>query len=412
MKLLIVTQYFWPETFIINDLALTLARQGHDVVVATGKPNYPDGKIFDGYTAGGAQIERFGDHITVVRAPMRPRGGGGAINLLRNYVSFAMGGALWFPWLLRGYEFDAIVSFVPSPISGAIPAIAVKWVKGAHLAVWVQDLWPETLEATGYVRSRAVMRAVAGVVRAIYAATDTVLVQSRAFVAPVAKRARRDKIVYFPNSVRDPVSNEIPELPRRELAELLTGHFCVLFGGNVGSAQAIETIVEAAQRLRDLDDVRIVIVGSGSLSQWLEETIASRGLTNVVPVGRVPMSVMPAFYERAAALLVTLKDHEILSYTVPSKLQAYLASGRPIIAALNGEGARIVEEAGAGLTCAAEDPAALASCIRTLYGSTVTERERMGRAGRNYFLEHFDMERQAERLVELLERRIASGARA
>jgi glycosyltransferase involved in cell wall biosynthesis len=412
MKLLIVTQYFWPESFIINDLAATLARQGHSVTVATGKPNYPAGSIFDGYEEAGAQTEVFGDGITVVRAPMRTRRTGRFLNLLMNYASFAWSGLWWFPRLLHGREFDAIVAFMPSPITGAIPAILLKWTKKAHLAVWIQDLWPESLEATGYIRNRVALSAVGLMVRAIYGGADTLLVQSRAFIAPVAKRARRDKIVYYPNSVTAPAATEAASPLPAEVAELLQRNFCVVFAGNVGTAQAVETMVEAADLLRDLGDVRIVIVGSGSMSEWAARTVAERGLANVVLLGRFPATSMPEFYRQAAALLVTLKGHEILSYTVPSKVQSYLAAGRPIIAALNGEGARIVGEARAGLSCNAEDPDALAACVRALYQMPDAERARMGSAGRDYFLEHFDMERQAECLTELLKQRIAVVRRA
>lgn len=409
MKILIFSQYFWPEPFIINDLTRTLRDLGHDVVVATGKPNYPDGDVFEGYSADGVQTELFDGNIPVVRVPLRPRGRGGALNLFRNYVSFVLSGWRWFPSLLKGRSFDAILVFAVSPLLMVIPAIRLRRRTSAHLAVWVQDLWPESLAATGYVRNRLALGAVGMVVRAIYARTDTLLVQSQAFVAPVSRYADRDKIVCYANSMR---ADETPAVPAEaipsSLMDTLAQYFCVVFAGNVGTAQSPETLVDAARLVGDLPDVRLVVVGSGSMLDWLSRQKVEHGLDNLVLTGRFPMAAIPAIYAQAACLLVTLRDEEIYSFTVPAKVQAYLAAGRPIIASVNGEAARIVTEARAGVTCPADDAPAVARAIRALHGMTSSERADMGASGRRYFLEHFEMRRQAAELVTILEGRIAS----
>lgn len=410
MKLLIVSQYFWPETFIINGLARTLAQQGHELVVVTGKPNYPEGAIHEGYQRAGVVRERFAEQVEVIRVPLRPRMSGGALNILRNYASFVFSGLLRFPWLLRGRAFDGILVFAPSPITAVIPAIVLKYSKRAHLALWVQDLWPESLLATGFVKNRQALRAVGLMVRGLYACCDTLLLQSQAFVAPVRNYAPARKLVYYPNPVDPAFFQQVPGASLPQALETLMGaHFCVVFAGNLGTAQALECIVEAARLLLDVPAVRVLLVGSGSRSKWLKQQIAAAGLDNLVMAGRYPVEVMPALFQRADALLVTLKDDEIFAQTIPSKVQAYLAAGRPLIAALNGEGARVVEEAQAGLTCAAEDAEALAGRIRQLYVLTAAERASMGQAGRAYALEHFEMGRQAMKLVEILKLRIAQG---
>lgn len=168
MRILVLSQYFYPESFIINNIVSKLVEQGHDVTVATGKPNYPDGDVFDGYTAKGVQHDTFQEVVDVVRVPLWPRGRGGAKNLVLNYLSFMFTGLACFPWLLRKRQFDAILVFAPSPITQAIPAILLKWLKGAKLALWVQDLWPESLSATGFVKNRHALRAIGWMVRAIY----------------------------------------------------------------------------------------------------------------------------------------------------------------------------------------------------------------------------------------------------
>lgn len=414
MKILVVSQYFSPENFIINDLVRQLISQGHIVTVATGKPNYPDGNIFPGYRKGGVDRDFFAGLVEVIRVPLWPRGSGGASSLILNYFSFVLSGLLLFPCLLRQRDFDTILVFAPSPITQVIPAIFLKWIKRTQLAVWVQDLWPESLSATGFIRNRLALRIIGWLVRGIYACTDTLLVQSKAFIAPVARYARRDKIVYYPNSYQD--SSQQPAACTQVPAELLVqleGNFCLVFAGNLGTAQSVETLVQASENLKHLPVCKLVLVGSGSMLGWLEEQKAQKGLDNLILAGRFPVEEMPQFFSRAAGLLVTLNREEIFAYTIPSKIQAYLAAGRPIIAALDGEGARIVEEAGAGLTCAAQDAAGLAHCIEQLYQMSPAERDKLGQAGRGYYLEHFEMSRQSRRLVEILESRInAGGGRA
>ncbi|MEW9902628.1 glycosyltransferase family 4 protein [Pseudomonas putida] len=403
MRILVLSQYFWPESFLINDIVRTLDEQGHSVMVATGKPNYPDGNIFSGYRARGTQREHFEESIEVVRVPLWPRGRGGAKNLILNYLSFVFSGLLLLPWMLRGRQFDAILVFAPSPVTQAIPAIALKWLKKARLALWVQDLWPESLSATGFVRNRHALRAVGWMVKAIYRCCDMLLVQSRAFVEPVSRYAAKEKIHYYPNSMNaGSVRSALDIGP--ELKTLLEQHFCVVFAGNLGTAQALDTLVQAAVELRDDPQVRIVLVGSGSRMEWLISQQQELGLNNLVLPGRFPMDTMPQIFQRSSALLVSLTDEEAFAQTIPSKIQAYLAAGRPIIAAMNGEGARVVCEAGAGMASPAEQVAPLVANIRRMKALAAIERETMGQAGRAYFDAHFEMHSQVTRLVELLER--------
>jgi glycosyltransferase involved in cell wall biosynthesis len=368
----------------------------------TGKPNYPGGTVFEGYTEAGLQVETYVDGVEILRVPLRARRRGGAMNLFLNFVSFAWSGLRHFGRLAKGREFDAILVFA-SPLTAALPAIPLKWRKRAHLALWIQDLWPESLSATGYIRSRLLLAVAGWLGRAIYACADTILVQSHAFRRPVARYAPGGNIVYYPNSVdaAATVASGADPLPA-ELVTVLESHFCVLFAGNLGTAQAVETLVEAADRVRDLERCRMVLVGAGSMVDWVRERKETLKLDNLVLAGRFPMSAMPHIYRRAGGLIVSLKDEEIFACTVPSKVQAYLAAGRPIIASLNGEGARVVTEAGAGLVCAAEDADGLARCIRVLHAMQDAERERLGNSGRAYFLEHFEMGRQTDRLLEIL----------
>lgn len=408
MRLLVISQYFSPESFVINDLVSTLRDLGHHVVVATGKPNYPDGKIFDGYAAKGVQREIFDGDIEVIRLPIRPRGRGGAASLFLNYLSFVIAGLLRLPFLLRNREFELIIVYAPSPITQAIPAILLRLQKKAHLAIWVQDLWPESLSATGFVRNRTILAAVRMMVRWIYAQADTLLAQNEAFIAPLTRYARKDKIVCFPSALRDPETSTPHDsgVPS-ELTDLLKRYFCAVFAGNIGSAQAVHALTDAASDLRDAADIRMVLIGSGSMLEWVRQRKTDCRLENLILAGRFPSGAMPEILSRSGCLVVTLKDEEIYSYTIPAKLPAYLATGVPIVAALNGEGARVVVDARAGLTCAAEDGLALAQCIRSIYRMPEVARAAMGRAGRAYFLEHYEIRKQAARMIDILSTRMA-----
>lgn len=399
MKILIVSQYFRPESFRINDIALTLKESGHEVSVLTGKPNYPDGEIFQGYRAWGCSTEDWCG-IKIYRVPLIARGNRNAIKLALNYLSFIVSGLLFAPWLLRQEKYDAILVYAPSPIFQAIPASFLGWLKHCPVALWVQDLWPESAQATGYISNPWILKLLESVVRFVYRHTDLLLIQSRAFQAPVAELAHGKPIVYYPNSVESAFYSP-PDIPLPNIAGL-AGEFAVLFAGNVGVGQAVEVIVGAAELLRDYPTINFVVLGKGSRWDWMREQVETRGLSNLHLAGRYPVETMPGLMRQAAALLVTLADQPIFAATIPSKVQAYMAVGKPILACLNGEGARIVCEANAGLAVPAEDAVALADGILRLYRMSGKEREKIGQNGRAYFREHFDHDRLVGQLVDHL----------
>jgi glycosyltransferase involved in cell wall biosynthesis len=404
MRVLLVSQYFWPETFRINEVVRSLRDAGADVTVLTGKPNYPDGVIFDGYSAWGTRREEY-QGIPVLRVPMTPRRRGSAIGLAMNYLSFVFGASVFGPWLLRGRQVDVIIVYGISPILQGIPAIVMKLFKRCPAVLWVQDLWPQSLEATGFVRNRSALKAVEWVVRAIYRFSDLLLVQSMAFIDPVAALSDRRKIAYHPNpgelafEEQDPAAAGEPPFQCRS-------SFNVLFAGNLGTVQAVDTIIDAAERLKTREDIRFVLVGSGSRADWIRGEIRRRELSNVDLPGRFPPESMPAILRAASVLLVTLARSDIFRMTVPSKVQAYLAAGKPILAALDGEGARVVSEAGAGVAVEPEDAQALADAVQRMSQLSEQELVEMGRRGRAYYHSHFAPDLLAGRLIEHLERAI------
>ncbi len=395
MRVLIVSQYFWPESFRINDIARTLQEKGVEVEVLTGKPNYPHGKVFSGYRAWGCQREDY-QGININRIPLVVRGRGG-LRLMLNYLSFIMSGLLFAPWLLRQKRFDVIFVYAPSPILQAIPAIFLGWLKGCPVVLWVQDLWPESLSATGHVKNRKVLKLVEWVVRFIYRHVDLLLVQSHAFETSVRALASDTPIIYYPNSVDDTFAQ--PAIGGLPAVVGLDQGFSVMFAGNIGTAQAVEVIVDAAALLKAHSDIHFVVLGEGSRWEWMKQEVQRRGLSNLHLPGRFPVETMPGFMQNASALLVTLADREIFKATIPSKVQAYLAAGRPILACLNGEGADLVVEAGAGLAVPAEDAQALAEAVLRLSRMPKQELDAMGERGRLYCAQHFSHNKLVDQLV-------------
>jgi glycosyltransferase involved in cell wall biosynthesis len=398
MKLLILSQYFWPEGFRINEVAKTLLEKGVEVEVLTGKPNYPQGQIYTGYRASGCHQENY-HGINLIRLPLISRGVG-AVRLVLNYCSFVLSGLIFSPWLLRNKKFDVIFIYGTSPILQAIPAFFIAWLKGCSVVLWVQDLWPESLSATGYVRNRAVLKLVEWIVSYIYRHSDLILISSKGFEGPVKALAKGKTVLYYPNSVDG--SFAVPAQIDLPIVAGFDGGFSVLFAGNVGVAQAVDVIVEAADLLKRYTDISFIVLGDGSSRAGMIEEVQRRGLDNVHLPGRFPVETMPGFMQKASVLLVTLTDKPIFALTVPNKVQAYMASGRPIIACLNGEGARLVVEAGVGLATPAEDAQGLAETILRLYRLPANERESMGMNGRKYYKDHFDHEPLIDELIQHL----------
>ncbi|HEY3515541.1 MAG TPA: glycosyltransferase family 4 protein, partial [Gammaproteobacteria bacterium] len=372
MRLLIVTQYFWPENFRINDLVTGLVERGHEIVVLTGYPNYPDGVVFPAFRADPAAFGKFGA-VRVVRVPLFPRGHGGW-RLAVNYLSFALTAATLGAWRLRGERFDAIFAYEPSPITIGIPAAVLRRLKRAPLALWVLDLWPETLQAIGAVRSPALLGAVGKLVGFIYRHCDLILAQSRSFVPQIARYLESDeRIAYFPawaeaaleNAAAEP-SAAVPSAP---------GSFSVMFAGNIGDAQDFPAILAAAELLRDRPEIRWLIVGDGRAAAWVAAEVERRELGDrFLLLGRHPLEQMPRFYAHADALLVSLRDEPVFALTLPGKLQSYLAAGVPVLAMVNGEAADVVRRSGGGLTCGAGDAAGLAAAVLKLATASPAER--------------------------------------
>lgn len=403
MRILVVTQYFWPENFRVNDLTVALVERGHEVTVLTGMPNYPGGRFFDGYGWFMPSRERW-NGMKILRCPLIPRGKGGGLRLALNYASLALSASLLGPWKCKG-DYDAIFVHEPSPITIALPALMLKRLRGTPVLLWVLDLWPESVTAAGSLRSPAVLGLISRMVRFIYRHCDRVLVQSRGFIdRVVARGASAEKVLYFP-SWAEALFTQAPDAsaPSPSLPALPDG-FRVVFAGNIGAAQDFETLLAAAEELRGEKDIHWVVVGDGRMAAWVREQIPARGLVETVHLtGSYPLEAMPPLFAQADALLVTLKRDPIFALTIPGKIQSYLACGRPIVGMLDGEGAQVLRESGAALVGASGDAKALAANVLTLHRMHREERERMGQAGRRYYNQYFERDRLMNQLEQWFE---------
>lgn len=385
MKILFVSQYFYPETFRGNDIVFDLVTKGHSVTVLTGKPNYPSGFFYKGYKFWGVQHEEI-EGAKVIRIPTIPRGKGGALRLILNYFSFIIF-SFYFARFKIDKDYDIIFVQQLSPVTMALPGIwALRRNYKAKLYLWVLDLWPESVESTSGFSNKFVLTLLDKLVVYIYSKADYILVSSKSFEKSINKRSVNKKIVYFPNWAEslyeDQEVEEDLELP------ILPNGFNIMFAGNIGEAQDFETILLAAN-LTKAENINWILIGEGRKLNWVRTQVEIHNLHNVYIFGRHPIEKMPAFFRKANLMLLTLKSSAISELTVPAKLQAYLASGKIILGAINGEANSIINENNVGLVCKSGDFKTLSENAIILRNLSIDERVRMEINSRNLYYEKF-----------------------
>lgn len=401
MRILIVSQYFWPETFRINDLVKELVERGHNVSVLTGKPNYPQGKIYKGYGLfSHNRDEYFGAKI--YRVPLIPRGKGTGMQLVFNYLSYVVSASTFVAFNRK--KFDVSLTFAISPITQMYPALLHKKLYGSRAYLWVQDLWPESVAAAGKMDSSAILKGLTKMVRSIYKKSDGVLVQSEAFIPSVLQKGvLPDKVHYIPNWAED-IFTKTVEKNSNKYREIIPKGFVVMFAGNMGEAQDFDSIVNAAERTRHIHDIKWVIVGDGRKREWVETEIKKRNLSDTFfLLGRYPLEEMPYFFSLADIMLLTLKDEHIFSLTIPSKVQSYLAFGKPIASMINGIGNKVINVANCGYTANAGDEVTLAENIIKAYNAPEETLVELGLNGRAYYMKEFDKGAIIDKLERVFE---------
>lgn len=380
MRILIICQWYLPEpAHIIHELAQTLADSGHDITALTGFPNYPTGKIYPGYKLRPWQKEKI-DDVQVVRVPLYPEHSRSGILRALYYISFALSASILGVWLIR--KPDIIFVYHP-PLTVAIPAWILSRLWRIPFVYQVQDMWPESLAATGMLNNKTALDYVRRAADIVYRKAKLIYVISPGFRKNLLSKDVPDskiKVVsnwvdtdfYYPAERDEDLARELD----------LDGRFNIMFAGNIGEAQGLETVIEAAKLVRDLPKIQFVLVGDGTARPMLEQMIADHALTNVLLLGRYPADKMSTLYALSDVLLIHLKNNPLFRITIPHKTFSYMASGKPIIAALAGDAADVVTSAGCGLSCNAEDPIAVAELARQFYNMPQGKRIRIGELGR------------------------------
>ena len=388
MKILIITQYFYPENFRINDLVFSLKKKGYDVEVLTGKPNYPIGTYYKGYSWDSRSFEVINE-VSVHRTNLFLRGKGGGLRLIINYISFIFFGFFRLS-KLKGH-FDKVFIYAPSPITvGLLGIIAAKKFK-CKSYLWIHDLWPESVKIAGGVNNKLILGIVDWMTRFIYAKTDILLIQSPFFKKYLEKqKVDLNKVIYYPYYAEDFYK---PVIPSNKIVTQFPKGFNLLFAGNIGNAQSFDTIVGAINLIKERD-INVIILGDGRDKERIKTKIESLKLSHKFYfLGTHASELMPEYFAAANALLITLKKAEIFSYTIPGKLQSYLACGKPIIGALDGIGKQIIEDSNCGLSADADDIIGLSENIIKMNKMSSKELVTFGKNGLDYFNNHFNKEK-------------------
>lgn len=396
MRILLVTNHFYPEEFKCNSMAFELQRRGHEVTVLTGIPDYPKGEYFEGYGVFKRRREKV-NGVKVIRAYIFPRGKAGKIRLVLNYISITLSQAFDAFFLGLFKRFDRVLVYESSPVMVGIAAGIVSRMQRIPMLFWCTDLWPESLSAAGGISNPAVIGYFTRMVKKIYKNSSRILITSEGFRQSIEEKGDfADKIVYFPQWADEPADGEQVATPA------LPEGFKVMFAGNIGEAQDFEHILEAASLLKE-EDVHFVILGDGRKRPWVDSYVREHSLERTVHVlGRFPAATMPAFFAQTDLLLVALKDELIFNLTLPAKVQAYMAAGKPIIAMMNGEGPRVIAEAGCGMSVPAGDAKALAERILEMKAMNGMDLAAMGDRGRAFCEKHFDLKHCIDHLEKLM----------
>ena len=401
MKILIFTNHFYPENFKANDIAFDLAEKGHKVTVCTAIPDYPQGNFHKGYGFFKKRREIV-NGVKVIRIPLIPRGKGGGLRLMLNYISFLFFSVFYALGIALFSKFDKVFVHHTSPVTVGVPAVIVKKIQNIPLVFWNLDLWPESLIAAGGIRNKSIIAGVEKLVQFIYNNSDKILISSEGFRESIlAKGNYQNKIEYFPNWAEEIFENN-KLLAAEQLPNLPKG-FKIMYAGNVGEAQNLEMLMQAALKLREQSQIKWIIVGDGRKLPYLKDFVKENKLEETVYLlGRFPFEYMPSFYDKADAMFLSLKDDEIFRLTVPARLQSYMACQKPILAMINGEAARIINKSDSGFVSKAEDVETFVEQVMEMSKLSASELKNLGKNSKAYYHKYFLRSHKLNQIEKIL----------
>ncbi len=372
-SLLVVSQYYYPEQFRINDMCEEWVKRGYDVTVITGIPNYPQGKYFDGY-GWFKRRKEIHNGVEIIRLPIISRGTS-KIRLGFNYISFVISGLIWKTFTKQ--QANLVFSFEVSPMTQVLPAVWFAKRRNIPCIAYIQDLWPENfIELTG-IKCGPIIYMISKMTDYIYNACSRILVTSNSFKKVIENRGiDAEKVHYWPQYAEDfyKPSQTISPIVKKDES------FTLVFTGNIGFAQGLEILPEVAKKLlMQNKKIRFLMVGDGRALPQIKEAVTQKGVeTSFQFIPRQQPEDIPAILAVADAAFVSFASNALFSMTIPAKLQSYMACGVPIIAAADGETCRIVTTAACGLCCPAGDAEALTKTIGDMMALSNTSRRKMG----------------------------------
>lgn len=405
MKICIFTNHFYPEDFKVNDIAFELAKLGYEVTVLTAIPDYPKGKFYEGYSLFKRRRENI-NGVNVIRLPIIPRGKGGAIRLVLNYISYYFCLSVFSFFHSFKHKYDRIFVHLTSPFFIGVCARKMSKRQKIPLLFWVLDLWPESLISAGGISNPLIIKPQIRMVQKVYNQCSKILISSKGFEKSICEKGDyKDKLVYFPNWAED-VKGECPKdfdiATIEPFASRKDDDFILLFAGNIGEAQNLDAVLEACKILKDKTNIKFVFVGDGRRKESLELFVQENNLQKTVSfIGRYPIQTMPVFMNAADVLMFSLKDELCFNLTVPAKVQFYMSQGKPILAMINGDGAELVKEANCGLSVNAGDAEAFAKAVEKMSVMNKTELKVLGGNGKNYYHNNFTKKYRIQQLIKL-----------
>ena len=405
-KILVVSQYFWPEDFRVNELVLGLQTNGHDIEVLTSTPNYPQGTIFSEYKNNPSQFSNYHD-IEVHRVPQIARGKH-KLTLALNYFSFVLSSCLFCLFKLRSKKYDIIFAVQLSPIFSVLPAILCKVMFRIPLYIWVLDIWPDSISSAKIKVSSLGYKLLSKLCGNIYSSADYLLLSSKGFKKRFTEMGvTSPKIDYFPQWVEDVYLGDIEfgcdeDIQVRSVISSWSQKKIFLFAGNIGEAQDFGNVLLSFKHSSHLIDLVFLIIGDGRYKQSVSDLIELYGLSaHVFLLGRYSSNYMPFFYHYADVLVFSLSDIPIFKLTLPGKVQSYMSSGTAVIGMVNGESSLVINEADCGFTVDAGDFMGFSRLIDGCCLTSKAELEAIGDNGKDYAAENFGYVSLISKLADL-----------